>query len=861
MGEVYRARDTKLNRDVALKILPEAFAADPDRLARFRREAQVLASLNHPSIGHIYGFEDSGATHAIVLELIDGPTLADRIAVGPIALPDALPIAKQIAEALEAAHEAGIVHRDLKPANIKIKDDGSVKVLDFGLAKALAPEAASGPASLANSPTITSPATELGLILGTAAYMSPEQAKGRAVDKRADIWAFGVVLYEMVTGRRLFDAEDVSETLAAVLTRDTTVTALPADLPARLRALVANCLVRDPRQRLRDIGDARIELGKIIAGAPDGIATTGALPAVKPTLGRAWLWPSIALVCFVAAAALAGALVLRPEPIVEPVRFAVALPGDATFLSFRLSPDGRKIAVVGLQAVKPRIWVHSFDTGTFEALAGTDKLTPAVVEWSPDSKSLVFSTEEKLRTIAAAGGPAQVIANLPVGRAYTGAWGSRDVILLGPMSDRGGPLLKVSAAGGDPQPATELDASKGESGHRSPSFLPDGRHFLFVAIDREGRKAYVGSLDSKERWPLPGIATVPSYSDTGHILFLREGSLMAQRFDVKRLALDGSPFLVVDKLAEPSAIVGAFHTSTNGTLAYRSSSSRKTTLIWFDRTGKQLQAAGPVGDYSDIELTLDDRYVTFESGSPGDIWVLDLQSGVTQRLTSDPARDADPVWSPDGKTIAFRGDRDGGHLYARAFGMVGQDTSLLKSQSRDSPSSWSRDGKYLAFDSQGGISALPLSGDPTPIRVTEDPTGRPNQGQISPDSHWIAYQADELGQSEVFVQSFPRPGAKRRVSSAGGRVPRWSNDGRELFYIAPGEVLMSVPITTAGESLNVGAPVRLFVVTIAAGSEGEYAVSTTGRFLLNVPVAEATATPITMILNWGAGVRGGRGGG
>jgi eukaryotic-like serine/threonine-protein kinase len=868
MGEVYRARDTKLSRDVALKILPDAFATDPDRLSRFRREAQVLASLNHPNIAQIYGLEE-GVLHALVMELVEGPTLADRIAQGPIALTDALPISRQIAEALEAAHDQGIVHRDLKPANVKVRDDGTVKVLDFGLAKAMdandgrgfsRPEEGASkrtPYGPFESPTMTSPAvTQMGMILGTAAYMAPEQAKGRAVDKRADIWAFGVVLYEMLTGRRLFEAEDVSETLAAVLTRDVGIMTLPPEMPARLHSLLHDCLVRDPKQRLRDIGAARIALDKVLTGAPDHLVSAPRSPV--PRRWRSLAWPAIAALMFAATTGLAGKLYWLPAPVTQIVRFVVTPPDGVIIRAHLLSPDGRTLAYSGTQGSKTLIWLHNFESGMAQALLSTEGMAPFLFAWSPDSKAFIFSSDGKLRRASVEGGPSQVIATLPSVRGFTGSWGSSGTILLGLVGGSGGPVLRIAEAGGAVTPATELDPSRNETVHRFPNFLPDGRHFFFVAVagEAEDRVAYVGSLDSNDRRPLPGITSEVRYS-SGRVLFIRDGALMSQPFDPGRLELSGVASLVVDAIADfPSAITGPYCVSDDGTLSYRTVAASTSQLVWYDRAGKRLQPAGPVGNFADIELSLDERYVSFESGAPGDIWVLDMGNGVTQRVTSDPGRDADPVWSPDGKTIAFRSSREGGRLYSRAFGVVGEDKPLLKSETRDSPDSWSRDGRYLSFETQGSIFALPLSGDAKPIQVTQ-PLGGTGASQISPDGRWIAYHSSELGQREVFIQSFPQPGAKQRVSPEGGRIPRWSHDGRQLFYLSSsGNTLMSVSVQTSGGLLNLGVPESLFEVNLLGGTaEGEYAVSSTGRFLVNVPSAQMTETPITVILNWAGGVK------
>ena len=567
MGEVYRARDSKLHRDVAIKVLPEAVAADPDRLARFEREAQVLASLNHPNIAHLYGVEDSGATHALVMELVEGPTLADRIAAGLITLADALPIAKQIAEALEAAHEQGIIHRDLKPANVKVRPDGTVKVLDFGLAKALDPSVGSS-VEAKNSPTMTARGTEMGMILGTAAYMAPEQAKGRVVDRRADIWAFGVVLHEMLTGRRLFEAEDVSETLAAVLTRDVSMMPLPVDLPARLRALVRDCLIRDPRQRLRDIGDARLVLDRIIAGAPDDVgapATATSVSAGRRSRERlAWIAAVTLGVALVVTATMTVRHLREAAPVVEPIQLTISAPEksafDGTVPQFAVSPDGRQVAFVAARQGALVLWVRSLSTLEVTPLPGTDWAQHPF--WSPDSRFIAFFADGKLKKVPAEGGAPVVLCSAPTDRG--GAWNPDNVLLVSPTT--GGPLQRVSADGTF-TPVTKL--AKGETSHRWPAFLPDGHHFLyFVGVgDNITGEIRMGSLDSTEAVPVTASLSNGLYA-AGHVLFVRDGNLMAQPFDPLSPASTGAAFRVAEQVFADTAAYGAFSVSSANVLTY-----------------------------------------------------------------------------------------------------------------------------------------------------------------------------------------------------------------------------------------------------------------------------------------------------
>jgi len=864
MGEVYRATDTNLKRQVAIKVLPEAVAADAERLVRFQREAEVLASLNHPNIAIIHGLEKSDGVTGLVMELVEGPTLADRIAQGPIPIDEALPIAKQIAEALEAAHEQGIIHRDLKPANVKVRPDGTVKVLDFGLAKAMEPAGAAVNATL--SPTITTPAmTQAGVILGTAAYMSPEQVRSRNVGRRSDVWAFGCVMYEMLTGRQAFSSgETVADTLAGVLTHEPDWDALPATTPLTVGSLIRRCLRKDARRRLPDIAQARIEL-EDAAGDP-----TPALPSTIPTSRRhERLWAAVAIVSLIAAAAFGAWITLIPKPDARVIRFDVYPPPRATFVTNPglgqgtgqpLSPDGRTLAFVAVEGGRRQIWVYPLDSAAPRPLPGTENATrPA---WSPDSRSLAFFAEGQLEKVRVDGGPSTVICD-GQGRGDV-AWGTDEVLLLG---GRGGPLLRVPSSGGQAVPATELGPD--ETTHDYPDFLPDGRQFVYMA--RRGTTpdrwdVYVGSLDSADRHLLPGIHAAARISPTGHVVFQREGTLMAQPLDLGTLALwdEARP------LAE-GAYTGAnapFSMSTNGTLAYVVQEMiAESHLVWIDRNGKQLAETGPAGEYRNLDLSPDGNYVAFDRGSlaGADVFVLDLERGSTVRVTPTAGLDAAPLWSPDGQSIVYMSSRDpaggalsignagAGDLYARGVGVVADDTLLLKTNTGKTPTDWSPSG-YLAYTSRDDVWALslPISGDSKPIQVTNT-SFRESNARISPNGRWIAYQSNESaseGQQDVYVQSFPQPGSRQQVSTRGGGVPRWSPDGRELFYLAPDLTLMSVSIESVDARLRLGPPERLFQTELRNTEGRDYDVAAGGRFLFNVPSSEPPAVPITVILNW-----------
>ena len=857
MGEVYVAIDTVLGRQVAIKVLPEVFAQDAERAARFEREAKTLAALNHPHIAQIYDLEKSSGVGALVMELVEGEDLSQRIARGAIPLDDALFIAQQIAEALEAAHEQNIIHRDLKPANVKVRSDGTVKVLDFGLAKALEPMG-SMPGGVSMSPTITTPAmTHAGVILGTAAYMSPEQARGKPVDKRADIWAFGCVLFEMLSGCRPFPKEEtVSDTLAGILKGEPAWNALPADTPQQIRTLVERCLRKDVRRRLPDIAQARIELDEVRSEPLRAVEPRG---PQSPRLTS--LWPAATALSLLTAAGLAAWIVVAPPPDQFVARFDVVAPPGATPFpplgrimdtGQPLSPDGRTVAYLATAEGKQVIWVRALDSSTARPLPGTEDATrPA---WSPDSQYIAFFAQGRLKKVAIEGGPPSVISN-EAGREVS--WGSENVILIG---GGGKPLRRVSAEGGETTLATEFGPA--ETTHDYPEFLPDGRHFLYMSRHGgtpEDWDVFVGRLDSNERHLLPGLHAGVRYSPTGHLLYLREGTLIAHPFDVDRRELNGNAFAIAeggDGGPHPPLSV-----STNGSLAYLREPTRfDSRLAWFDRSGKQLMVIGPSGEYERVALSPNNRWVAFDRGL--DIFLFDIERALTNKLVSTAAADFAPVWSADDRTIAFASSRDpagnvgplniaGGHLYGRAVGVVGEDTLLLKTDAGKTPTDWSRDGRYVAYTSRNDVWAVPMpaSGEAQPVRVTDTPFVE-SGGRFSPDGSLIAYQSNESGgRPEVYVQTFPGRGARQQVSVGGGSQPRWAPIGTELFYVAPDLTLMSVSISADGGELHARSPVPLFQ-SLAFQRDSEYDVSSDGRFLLKLPGEEQRADSITVIVNW-----------
>jgi serine/threonine protein kinase/Tol biopolymer transport system component len=847
MGEVYRAHDTKLNRDVALKVLPAEFASDPARMARFKREAQLLASLNHPSIAAIYGLEECDGASALIMELAEGPTLADRISHGPVPLDEALPIARQIAEALEAAHEKGIIHRDLKPANVKVTPEGAVKVLDFDLAKALEGEAAEADGS--DSPTLTLAATEAGVILGTAAYMSPEQARGRGVDKRCDIWSFGVVLFEMLAGKKLFTGDTISDTLAAVLRADVDWSVLPGDTPASIRTLLRRCLTKDRKERLQAIGEARIAITEYLAD-PKGASVLGAIAVgARHRLREKLAW-GIAIVCLIGALVV-GVPYFRRAPVEAPeMRLEVVTPPTSEPSSLAISPDGSHLTFVASSEGQPRLWLRPLGVVASQPLPGTEGATYPF--WSANSQSIGFFAGDKLKRIDVTGGPPQVLASAPFG--LGGAWNRDGVIVFAPSP--WSPLYRVPASGGDPAVITRLDPPR-RMGHVFPQFLPDGRHLLFSEWGTE-QGVYLASLDSAETRRLIAGDTIATYAPPGYLLFTRQGTLFARRFDAKRGQLTGDPVSVAGDVVGLSA-------SETGMLACRmAGGANRHRLAWFDRAGKEVGTLGAPdpNNLLNPELSPDGRRVAVFRTVQGntDVWLIDAERGVPSRFTFDPAIDGYPIWSPDGSRVLFSSNRKGTwNLYQKASSGADRDELILESSLTKFSRDWSTDGRFLLFvqvdpKTLGNLWVLPLFGERKPFPIVNT-SFQESHGQFSPDCRWVAYISNESGRFEVYVQPFPGRGGEWQVSTGGGIEPRWRRDGKELFYIAPDGKLMAVPIQSAGQTLDARAPVALFQTRIVGGSQDlqgqQYAVAADGqRFLINITVDESSSSPITIVTNW-----------
>ena len=855
MGQVFRARDTRLDRDVAIKILPEAFAHDADRLARFQREARTLASLNHPNIAAIYDLEESGGMIALVMEFVEGDDLSQRIGRGRIPLDEALPIAKQIADALEAAHEQSIVHRDLKPANVKVRADGTVKVLDFGLAKAMEPIATSDSAHL---PTITSPAmTRQGVILGTAAYMSTEQARGKPADKRADIWAFGCVLYEMLAGRRAFEGDDISITLANVLKEDLKWDALPRDLPASVYRLLRRCVEKDPKRRLSSISDARLELDEP-AEPGTGPRSDGASPVLSRTRERL-AWAALVII----AAVLAPLTVKRlagsaPEPAVT--RFELPLSARTVELGRpEVSPDGRTIAVAvpGDDGIA-RIRIRPLDTATFQELPGTEGATYPF--WSPDSRSIAFFANDTLERIPVAGGPPQILCAAI--RARGGTWGRAGIVLFSAIADHAERLQQVAESGGTPDVLTPLSLPK-LTLQRWPHFLPDGRHFLFFASARQTETdgVYAASLGETGAKRIVGGFGEARYSD-GTLVFVRDTTLMAQPFDATSQVLGPADPVVISSVSNAGNEGSkAFAVSDAGVLiVVPFSAPLRFQLKWFDRGGRWIADLGVPGNQRGPRISPDGfQVVTWSATAPaanrgGALWIIDAKSGRPQRLTFTDGFYSAPVWSRDATSVFF-GLRTGAtgisDLFSEPTNGSASQEALLPSREKENkfPLDASFDGRSLLYTTQSTTSPNGLWVLSLPERTPSLYVRNAGLARLSPGGHWVAYAGNDSGHSEIYVQSFPTPATKFQITEGGGDAPVWSRDGRELFYVA-GARVMAVPVSMTNGHPSIGQPTALFDLP----GQPDFDVSADGRFLFAVPIAnQAPAAVVT--LNWKAGLK------
>ena len=880
MGAVYRATDTRLGREVALKILPGKFVRDRQRMGRFQREAEVLASLNHPHISIIHGLEEEGEVRALVLELVEGPTLAERISEGPIPVEEALRMALEIIQALETAHEKGIIHRDLKPANVKITPEGTVKVLDFGLAKALETEVTKQ--ELANSPTLTLEATREGIVLGTAAYMSPEQARGRELDKRTDIWSFGLVLFEMLTGRGMYVGKSFTETLAAVIHHEPNLRELPGDTPWKIRELLERCLRKDSRIRLRDIGDARIAIDECLAGGATTLEETPASPPAQALWRRIAPWAAVPLL-----AAMAWSV--RPDtpiPARQVSRFELPLPEGEWFAHYHrhalaLSPDGTKLAFVARRrGSKSLISIRSFDR--WEAITVPDDERVKQPFFSSDGKRLGFAwttdgQDWKLKTYPLDGGPVTTLCDCT--RPYGASWGSDDSIVF--SCDWEGGLWRVSASGGEPEQVTELEEDAREVSHRLPHVLPGAKQVLYTVMrysehDWSQTQIVVQSLESGERKVLIEGGSDARYIPAGYLAFAREGTLWAAAFDLATLTVIGPEVPVLEGVSHAANTshtnreTGAaqFTFSESGSLAYIAGSvfpEEQNQLLWVDRTGEVEPVTVDRGAYYRPFLSPNGLAIAFNKDR--DIWTYDLARNTSSRQTFGESGFA-AIWSPDGTSITVDSRQAGSrNLFQKVVDGNAEPERLFPSQDQQSPGSWSLDGRELAFtqfssETQWDIWILPLD-DPHSAEPFLHSRFREQWPAFSPNGRWLAYGSDEAGRHDVYVQSYPEKGGRVTISPRGGQSPAWAKGGSELLYRSLDEKMMSVEITIEEGELKAGNPIVLFDVSGYNRSNPirSYDVRPDGQRFLMVKLMEGNeknamliedyfGDSVSIVLNW-----------
>jgi Tol biopolymer transport system component len=862
MGEVYRARDTRLERMVAVKVLPDHLSSSEELRQRFEREAKTISQLSHPHICALYDVGEAALPTTVlylVMELLEGETLADRLLRGPLPLEQALRYGIEIADALDRAHRSGIVHRDLKPGNVMLTKAG-VKLLDFGLAK-LQVAGATATSGLTSLPTVTpesQPLTSRGTILGTFQYMAPEQLEGSEADARSDIFSFGCVLYEMATGNKAFSGRSQASLIGAIMhSEPPPISSLQPMTPPALDRVVKTCLAKDADERFQTAHDVRLQLQWIAEG---GSAVGLPAPVVAGRKGRERIAWALAAAAILAAAALGIGYRRRAPVRPRAVRFEVATPEGVSLIDFpRVSPDGRYLAFNATDASgRSRLWLRPLNALAAQPLAGTEGTTRPF--WSPDSRFLGFFAEGKLKKIEVTGGPPQKICDSATGA--DGSWSPEGVILFDGRSQD--PIYRVAAGGGTPAVAVVADAGRKEALVAWPEFLPDGRHFLYMAQGQkpEDHMYRVGALDSKESKPLAAAQSLVTYAPPGHILFVRENTLVAQPFDAKALKTTGEPVPLAEHIGTVSTGLARFSVSRNGVLVYRTGES-PSRLLWVDRGGRELSTIGDPADYSDTLLspTADRLALVLTDPRVGksDIWIRDLTREVSSRFTFDSADDVSPLWSPDGKTIVFSSNRGGQFdLFAKSVGGGGQEEVLVRNDELKFAHSWSQDGRYIAFQSRSkktgwDIWILPTFGDrkPTLFLQTSFNELRP---AFSPDGRWLAYQSNESGRGEIYVQAFPGPGGKWQVSSAGGVEPAWRADGKEIYYGAPEQKLMAVDIT-AGESFQAGVPHPLFQARVqpVTNVRNHYLPSADGqRFLLLAPLGRESLVPTTVVLNWNA---------
>jgi len=874
MGEVYRARDARLGRDVAIKILPQHLTEKADARQRFEREARAVSSLNHPHICTLHDIGHQDGTDFLVMELLEGETLAKRLEKGPLATTELLRIGIEISDALEKAHRQGILHRDLKPSNIMLTKSGA-KLMDFGLAKAASAAGTPMLSSLTlslNPSAKTTPVTAEGTIVGTFQYMAPEQMEGKEVDARSDIFSFGAVLFEMATGKRAFEGKTTASVIAAILEREPPpISSVQPMSPPALDRAVKICLAKDPDERFQSAHDMKLQLEWIRdAGSQAGVAA----PIVAHRKNRERIaWAAVALLTIVAALLAYGFIARAPKPMPAYVS-ELPPPANAIYalVGFNagppvLSPDGLRIAFCAIGPDgRQLLWVRSLDGRAAQPLEGTDGASFPF--WSPDSRSIGFFAQAKLKHIDASGGPALVVADATIGRG--GSWGPDGTILYVP--DQVGGIYRVGASGGTPREVTELNESLKQFNHRWPQFLPDGKHFLFLALSANGELSgtYAGSLDGGEPKLILRGGSNAIYAPPGDLLFVQQGALMAQRFDAGRLELEGDAVPLGENAAvDPTGNVarGVFDVSANGVLVFAGGGDIGgfgSLLSWFDRTGKPLRQTGSPGQYATIVLSPDGTKLAVGDLQPNALWVFDLSRGtgtpVTFAEATGGASAGQPAWSPDGKTLAFFSSRAGlNHIFQKAADGTGATTPLVVDDASETYPAWSPDGRYLVFNRQATqansnieIWAMPLFGDRKAFPVIRGAFNA-TWPAVSPDGKWLAYTSSESGRDEVYVVPFLHGSGKWLVSTQGGNRPRWRHDGKELFYLSPDDHIMAAEILTQSTSFTVGEVEPLFQASPAGNPGWLYDVSANGKeFVVVSRASKAAASPVTLVTNWPA---------
>jgi Tol biopolymer transport system component/predicted Ser/Thr protein kinase len=859
MGEVYKAKDTRLERTVAVKVLPPHLSSSEEMRQRFEREAKTISQLSHSHICALYDVGREGDTEFLVMEYLEGQTLAEKLATGPLSVEPTLRYGIEIADALDKAHRQGIVHRDLKPGNVMITKSG-VKLLDFGLAKyQVAAQPVSGVSRLATEAQASPPLTERGTVLGTFQYMAPEQLEGKEADARTDIFAFGCVLYEMATGHKAFTGKSQASLIGSIMNKEPApISQVAPMMPPALNRVVKTCLAKDPDDRFQTAHDVRLQLQWVAEGGSEAGLPAPVVARRKNRERLAW---GLFAVSFVGAVALGivvwGYARQKPAPAIV-TRFDVAPPEGLIALDMpQVSPDGRVIAFNGTDSSgKSRIWLRTMNDLTVRPLEGTEGASRPF--WSPDGRFLAFMVDGKLVKIDVSGGPPQKICDAQDG---DGTWNSEGVILYdGPL---GVPIQRVSASGGTPVPEVEPDPARKETRVGWPSFLPDGRHYLYVALSEKPEDSMyrIGSLGSKESKPVASAQTLITYTPPGYLLFVRDKTLVAQRFDLEALKTIGDPVPVAEKLGTDAVGLARFSVSRNGTLAYRTA-DRGNRLLWLDASGKEIETVAASGQYGNPALSPKGDRLAFDLAAAGnggvDIWVRDLSRGVNSRFTFSKSNDICPLWSPDGSRIVFTSRRDGSPaLVEKPASGQGEEKLLLKSDSGlIVASDWSRDGRYIAYERRGKESwdlfALPTSGDRKPLTVAAKPFNEFGP-LFSPDGRFVAYESNESGRPEIYVQTFPEPTGRWQISTAGGQDPSWSRDGKQIFYRSEDQKLMAVDVR-AGEDFQAGIPRALFATRVPSGANrNRYVASADGkRFLFVAAPGREAISPTTVVLNWPA---------